>query len=173
MKYNNSTFLKIVFSFYTENVHNILQEFPFHIHYTNERAIDTGGVSQDMLSSLWEHAYIVAFNGGNLLVHAVHPGTDMAKLPVLGAITFHGLLSCSFLPIRLAFPIVAAVLLSPSVQLPDAIVMDSFVDYVSSYESRILREAVDISQTNQVSYKQHLQTQLVDILSRLGCQCSI
>lgn len=99
--------------------------------------------------------------------------TDMVKLPVLGAIMFHGLLSCSFLPIRLAFPIVAAVLLSPSVQLPDAIVMDTFVDYVSSYESRILREAVDISQTNQVSYKQHLQAQLVDILSRLGCQCSI
>jgi len=69
---------------YTENLHNILQEFPFHIHYTDERAIDTGGVSQDMLSSFWEDAYIVAFNGGNFLVPAVHPGTDMAKLPVLG-----------------------------------------------------------------------------------------
>lgn len=91
----------------------------------------------------------------------------------LGAIRSHGLLACSFLPIRLAIPIVAAVLLSPSVQLPDTIVMDSFVDYVSSYGSGILHEPVDISQTNQMSYKQHLQAQLVDILSRLGCQCSI
>lgn len=50
----------------------------------DERAINTGGVSQDMFSSFWEHAYIAAFDGGNLLVHTVHPGTDMAKLPVLG-----------------------------------------------------------------------------------------
>ena len=82
-----------------------------------------------MFSAFWKDTY-VAFDGGNLLVPAVHPCTDMAKLPVLGAIMSHGFLSCSFLPIRLAFPVIAAVLLSPSVQLPDAIVMDSFVDYV-------------------------------------------
>jgi len=42
--------------------------------------------------------------------------------------------------------------------MPDAIVMDSFV------ESGILCESVEISQTNQVSYKQHLQAQLDNIL---------
>ena len=100
---------------YTENLHNILQEFPFRIHYMDKRAINTGGVSRDMFSSFWEHAYIAAFDGGNLLVPAMHPGTDMAKLPVFGGHNVPWILACSFLPIWLAFPIVAAVLLSPSV----------------------------------------------------------
>jgi len=78
-----------------------------------------------MLSAFWKDAYMAAFDGGNLPGPAVHPGTDMSKLPVLGDIISHGLLTCSFLPIWLALPVTAAALLSPSVQLPDAIIMDS------------------------------------------------
>lgn len=59
----------------------------------------------------------------------------------------HGFLASSFLPIRLVFPMIAAVLLSPSVQVPDAIIMDFFVDYVGLYESGILKEAILISCT--------------------------
>lgn len=51
--------------------------------------------------------------------------------------------------------------------MPDAILVDSFVDYVSSYESGILREAIDISQTDQPL---QLQGQLADLFGRLGCQ---
>ena len=155
---------------YTKNLDYILEEFPFRIRYTKEKAIDTGGVSRDMFSACREDAYIAAFDGGNLLVPAFHPGTDMAKLPVLGAIMSHGFLACSFLPIQLAFPVIAAILLGPSVPLPDAIVMDCFVDYVSSYESEILKKDIEISRTNQPSLAQQLQGQPVDILSHLGCR---
>ena len=155
---------------YTKKLDTVLGEFPFRIQYKNERAVDTGGVSRDMFSAFWEQAYITDFDGGNLLVPALHPGTAMAKLPVLGAIMSHGFLSCSFLPIRLAFPVIATVLLGPSACLPDAILLDSFVDYLSSYESGILREAIEISRGNQVSYAPQVQEQLVDILSRLGCR---
>lgn len=68
---------------------------------------------------------MAAFDGGNLPLPAAHPGTGMSKLPVLGAIMSHGFLTCSVLPIRLALPVTAAALLNPSVQMSDAIIMDS------------------------------------------------
>ena len=58
------------------------------------------------------------------MVSAVYPGTDMANLPVLGTITSHGFLGSGFLPIRVAFPVVAAILLGPSTEVPDTVIMD-------------------------------------------------
>ena len=156
---------------YTNKSEVVLGEFPLRIHFTNEIAVDTGGVCRDMFSAFWEAAYLTEFDGSNLLVPAVHPGTDMAKLPALGAILSHGFLSCGFLPVRLAFPVIATVLLGPLVSLPDAIIMESFIDFLSSYESSILRQAVEMARTtDQASYAPYLQDQLVDILSRLGCR---
>ena len=49
---------------------------------------------------------------------------------------------CGFLPVRLAFPVVAAVLLGPDVVIPDNILMESFIDYLACHESEVLRNAV-------------------------------
>ena len=124
--------------------------------YVGEQAIDTGGVSRDMYSAFWDSAYINVFDGGNILVPAVHPGADMTNLPILGAILSHGFLSSSFLPIRLAFPVIASVLLGLSVEVPDVIIMDSFVDFVSSYEGTILKEALQLSHTTVSSFNKLL-----------------
>ena len=94
---------------------------------------------------------------GNILVPAVHPGADMTNLPILGAILSHGFLSSSFLPIRLAFPVIASVLLGLSVEVPDVIIMDSFVDFVSSYEGTILKEAMQLSHI----YMERLEGKLI------------
>ena len=72
-----------------------------------------------------------AFDGGNLLVPAVYPGTEIADMPILGTVMSHGFFASGFLPLRLAFPVVAAVLFGPSVEVPDAIIMDSFVAYIT------------------------------------------
>lgn len=84
------------------------------------------------------HTYLKVFDGSYLLIPAVHPGLDMTPLLVLGAILSHGFLSSSFLSIRMAFPIISSVLLGPLVEIQDAIIIDSFVDFASLYEGRIL-----------------------------------
>ena len=155
---------------YSKNLDRILKEFPFRITYVREKAVDTGGVCRDLFSAFWESAYIHAFDGGNLLVPAVYPGTDMANLPVLGTIMSHGFLASGFLPIRVAFPVVAAILLGPSIEVPDTVIMDSFVDYISSYEGGILREALQIARSATSSYMEDLQGKLIEILSRFECR---
>ena len=52
----------------------------------------------------------------------------------------HGYLACGILPVRLAFPVLAMSLLGPSVEIPDEILMESFVDYMVFYEANILRD---------------------------------
>ena len=111
------------------------------------------------------------FDGGNLLVPVIYPGTDMADMPSFGTVMSHGFLASGFLPLRLAFPVVAAVLFGPSVEVPDAIIMDLFVDYISSYEGGInLKEALKVSWPPTSSYIDDLQSKLIYIFSRFGCR---
>ena len=64
----------------------------------------------------------------------------MKKFPTLGTVMSHGYLACGILPVRLAFPVLAMSLLGPSVEIPDEILMESFVDYMVFYEANILRD---------------------------------
>ena len=78
---------------------------------------------------------------------------------------------CSgFLPIRLAFPVIVAILLGPDVgtSIPDSIFLEAFVDFLCSHESIKLREAfISAQKTSALSVK--LQTSMINILSRFGC----
>ena len=127
---------------YQEDLDDILRDFPFRVRYEKERAIDTGGVCRDLFSAFWEECYVKNFDGEKLLVPAVHPNTNMAVLRLLGTILSHGFMVCGFLPIRIAFPVVAALLFGPETELPDSIIVDSFIDYLASYESSLISQAL-------------------------------
>ena len=92
---------------YREHKEELFGEFPLRIKYRFENAVDTGGVCRDMFSAFWEEAYI-EFEGEWLVIPSVRPGVD------IGTILIHGFMVCGFLPVRLAFPVVAAVLLGPA-----------------------------------------------------------
>ena len=96
---------------YKEKLPVLIKEYPFHIEYNKERAVDTGGVSRDLFSALWESAYIKDFDGGGTCIPVVHPHADPTYYKVLGAILSHGFMSTGFLPNRLAFPVIAHVLI--------------------------------------------------------------
>ena len=117
-----------------------------------------------MFSSFWEEAYLKNFDGESLLVPAVHPNTDIATFPILGTVLSHGFMACGYLPVRIAFPVIAATLCSPSVKIPDAIIFESFIDYLTAHESSILCDTID-----QNVFSCQTQTQLINTLSRLGC----
>lgn len=149
---------------YQDNITDILEEYPFRVRYEKERAIDTGGVCRDLFSAFWEEAYLKNFDGETLIVPAIHPNTDMASFPILGTVLAHGFMVCGYLPVRVAFPVLAAALCGPSVHIPDAIIIESFIDHLTTHESSVLRNLIE-----QKSFSCQTQTQLINILSRLGC----
>ena len=83
---------------YANNLPTLVQEYPFRIKYTNERAVDTGGVSRDFFSGFWEIAYVKDFDDGSTYIPSVHPHTDLSHYVVLGSILAHGLMSSGFPP---------------------------------------------------------------------------
>ena len=119
------------------------KEFPFRIKYVNERATDTRGVCRDMFSYFLGKAYVKHFNSERLLVPAIHPNTDMMGFSTLGTILVHGFMVCGFLPTRLSFPTIAAVLLGTEVNVTDQIFLQSLVNFIPSHDSRIIHEAIE------------------------------
>ena len=89
---------------------------------------------------------------------------DMSIYAVLGSIISHGYLSTGFLPVRIAFPVLVACLKGPDTTIKDNILLDSFMDYVSSYEESVLRKAL-----NSNTIMDEELTNVISILSRVGC----
>lgn len=155
-----------VVDMFRDNAVDILKEYPLRIRYDGEQAIDTGGVCRDMFSAFWSDVYLRHCDGERLFILANNPNTDCKNLPLLGTILSHGFLVCGVLPTKIAFPVIATVLLGPAVEVPDNIVLESFFDFLSSYESSIIRDAISKAQQ---SFTCGLQEQLINVLSRLGC----
>ena len=68
------------------------------------------------------------FDGSGSVVPASHPTIDMSVFPMLGKILSHGYIACGFLPVHISFPVIAAVLLGPDVQISDTILCRSFIN---------------------------------------------
>ena len=123
----------------------IFTEYPFRVKLVNEMAIDAGGVSRDMFSAFGVDAYVSAFDGCNSLVPQAHPHIDIGILfPVLGTILSHGFLATGMLPVRIAFPVIAAVVLGPMVDISDSAYISSLADNVSLYEGSLLKRAFGV-----------------------------
>ena len=94
-----------------------------------------------MYSSFWESAFCRHFDGENLLIPAVNPNTDTAILPLPGTILAHGYMLASYLPIRVAFPVLATVICSPTEVVTDSVLVQLFIDYISQHEGSVLHSA--------------------------------
>ena len=111
------------------------------------------------------------FDGGNTYIPIVHPHTDISRYAVLGSILSYGYMSCGILPNRLSFPVLVYTLLGCGVIIPDPLMIESFIDYVSNYESSIFRQAL-IESKKQLhrSFTPQLQDSLITILGSMGCR---
>lgn len=147
---------------------SILQEAPFRVKFAGEKALDVGGVSRDMFSGFWCEVYSSYFDGGSVLIPAVRSGIEMSVYPVLGTIISHGFLSCGHLPIKLAFPVF---LFGPTISITETMMIDSFADYLSTYESGFVGRAVALA-NNGECFPEELMSKLIDLFSKLGC-CEI
>ena len=145
-------------------------EYPFRIAYQNEQAIDTGGVARDMFSAFWELVYVQDMDGGSTYVPMMHPHTDLSHYNILGSIIAHGFMSTGFLPIRMSYPAIAFTLLGCDVEFPDSIIIDSFIDFTSTYESSIFQEALKASKRPGANFSTQLLESLMSILGGMGCR---
>lgn len=154
-----------VTSLYINRSEILYQEYPFRVKFVGEKAVDTGGVCRDLFSAFWDKAYEKAFDGTNSLMPAVHPHVDMDIFPVFGAIFSHGFISCGFIPVRLGFPTILAIVHGTSVTIPDSILMSSFQDCLSSHDKGIVEQAL-----NMAVFPDKMAKSLITILSQFGCQ---
>ncbi len=146
---------------------NIIHQFPINVEFMGEKALDGGGVGREFFSAFWEEAYLAMFDGASLVTPAVHAHVNLATFKTLGKIISHGYLSSAFLPVRIAFPTLAVVLLGPSQKIPSSILKESFMDYLSAVDRVIVRKALAAQDT---SFSEDLSSKLVAVLSRFGCR---
>lgn len=143
----------------------IAKECPIFVAYSTETAIDEGGVTRDMYSAFWEIAYRTLFDGANVLVPFVHPGTEMATFSTLGRIISHGYLAGGFVPIRISCPSLIMMLLGAPIDIPKSFLLDALMDFISANERDKLRSALRLK-----VFTVEVRSAIIAILSRFDCR---
>ena len=143
---------------------DVTREYPLRIRFKGELAIDAGGVFREMVSAFWEIVYTKCCDGDSLLVPLVHPGSDAGMFTKLGRILSHGYMQCGFLPLRIAFPTLATMLLGVRLCIPNTFLVSAFIDSLNSYEQGLLKAGMD----SKNEFSCDFQTKLVTIVSRFG-----
>ena len=141
----------------------ILKEFPLRIKYDTEIAYDTGGVLRDMLSAFWEQAYLKLFDGGSVVTPLLHAQVDMTTFPLLGKILSHGYFVAGYLPLRIAFPTLAGMLLGQSATISDDMLITAFANSISPVDAAVINDALKVKGT---SFRPDTIEKLVNVMSR-------
>ena len=149
-----------------QEVDDMVLEYPVRLKYANEKAWDKGGVSRDALSQFWDDTYAKMFDGGYLLTPVISPESDLSVLPTIGRILSHGYLATGVLPVRIAFPVLAGMLLG-SCRISDSVMLATFQNAVSTSETEVIRQALSITTGK---FPPDLTTKLIGVLGRFQCR---
>lgn len=141
----------------------IMKEFPLRIQYDTEIAYDAGGVLRDMLSAFWEVAYLKLFDGGSVLTPLLHAQVDMTTFPLLGKILSHGYFVAGYLPLRIAFPTLAGMLLGQSAEVSDDMLITAFANSISPVDASVIKDALKVKGT---SFRPDTSAKLLNVMSR-------
>ena len=162
---NRATVYEDVIHLYRND--EILKECPIYIEFVGEMAVDYGGVQRDMYAAFWQRAYSVLFEGATLLTPMIHPQMDMSLFTTIGRILSHGYLVSGVLPVRIALPTLICMLLGPGSSISDEILLNTFLDFISTFERSTLNSA--LAYTND-TFPAKLQGDLTTILGVFGCR---
>ena len=124
-----------VLSLYKNKKESLLQEHPFRVQYVDEKAVDIGGVARDVFSTFWEVTYIQAFDGGNVLL--LYIPIWICQSFLYWVPLYHmGTFPVAFYPsVSPSLPLLV-VQKGPGLDIPDSILLSSFMDHVSIYSGR-------------------------------------
>ena len=143
----------------------LLNENPFRVSFSGEKALDFGGVCREMFSGFWEKAYTELFDGSGLLIPITHKKSVMKTFATLGYVISHGYLVCGYLPCRIAFPSLASICLGTQVEVPDEMLINTFADFISPVEASFIKGCFTIKGS---VFSSSCQAKLISILSRFG-----
>ena len=155
-----------VIKLYSTDLACILDEFPFRTSFEGERAVDVGGVTRDLFSAFFEEAYVKHFDGASLLVPVDIPNTYSPPFSALGAIFSHAYMVAGMLPVKIAFPTLASILLPNLKDLPNQLMLEAFLDSLSPHDACICREALKVVKQAESTFVSAVQMGLITILSR-------
>uniref|UniRef100_A0A1X7TAZ1 HECT domain-containing protein n=1 Tax=Amphimedon queenslandica TaxID=400682 RepID=A0A1X7TAZ1_AMPQE len=148
----------------------ILSHYPLRFKYRGEVAVDTGGVARDVFSSFFEEMYLHFFEGSTLVTLSVHPGISSESLRVIGSIISHSYLVTGILPVRVAFPCLAAMLLEcyNETSIPDNKLIDVLLNSLSSYDAEVRQEAKHQVENGNTLFSEKISSNLVSLFSFYG-----
>ena len=135
------------------------------VKFQGEEGVDLGGLVRDFFSAFWDKAYQKMFDGSALLTPVSDPTMDMNNFTVLGRVLSHGFLCSGFLPTRIAYPVLAFVLLGTDTSLPQRLFVECLCDFLSIIDRKIISDALKVKE-----FGQDVKTSLINILSRFGCR---
>ena len=122
-----------------------------------------------MLSTFFEEVYIKHFDGAALLVPLDIPNCNVSAPPfsVLGIFS-HAYLVAGMLPVKIAFPALASILLSASTVgcLLDHLLLETFLDSLSPHDCQVCKDALKIPQKSDDCFPSALQMGVVTMLSQ-------
>ena len=158
-----------VMTLFTMNREVILQEYPLQIGFRGERAVDVGGVSREFFSAFYDAVYAKYCDGVSLLYPVVNPHVKTSELKTLGLVISCGYLLSAVLPVRIAFPTLAAILLAKSHDLPDHVMVDSFAGILSAHDSAVIQSACRKVEFKE-PFSESLETNLLTVFSCFDCR---
>ena len=99
------------------------------------------------------------------MIPAMNPSIEMDLFHVIGRILSHGYLAIGFLPVRVSLASICTMMfLGNEVVIPDSILIDSFVNYVSNREAATLQKAL-----SSLSFSRNVVAKLADLLGAYNC----
>lgn len=144
---------------------NLTNHFNMSVRFSGELAVDFGGVTRDFFSGFWEETYVKMFDGSALLAPVCHAEVDLHHFEVIGTILSHGYLCCGFLPTRIAFPVLASVLLGLSTSISQEVMVRSFSEFLSLVDRKVIALALEAKE-----FTADTKSKVTSILSTLGCR---
>lgn len=140
---------------------DIAMQHPLRVRFQGEMGVDTGGLTREGFSAFWQKAYLKHFDGSPLLRPVMYAGLNDLRLATLGRILSVGCLTCGFLPVRIAFPTLAAILMRSTPDLPADILFDTLKASLTPVDFNIIGEALQCKSP----YPKKLFTKLIDLFS--------
>ena len=116
-----------------------------------------------MLSAFWEVAYLKLFDGGSVLTPLLHARVDVTMFPLLGKILSHGYFVAGYLPLWIAFPTLAGMLLGQSAEVSDDMLITAFANSISPVDASVIKDALKVKGT---SFRPDTSAKLLNVMSR-------
>lgn len=133
------------------------------MEFTNEKAVDSDGVSREAYSAFWED-FLEQCEGEDERVPRLQPDYSEKKWEALGRVWLKGYLDHKIIPVRLSPAFVLACCQGLS-SVDEDLLMASFARFLSESERASLEKAL------QGNIAEDVEEDLLDIFSRMGSRC--